>query len=101
MPKRPLSAPNTTRIVEMLVFPLVQILDVTGPLQVFASANDFVLESGGHPPYDLKVVAQSGAKVMAPAAGLKLSTLPLPLASDPVDTLMVAGGPGAAAAAAD
>jgi hypothetical protein len=43
--------------------------------------------SGGHPPYDLKVVAQSGAKVMASAAGLKLSTLPLPLASDPVDTV--------------
>jgi transcriptional regulator GlxA family with amidase domain len=85
----------------MLVFPLVQILDVTGPLQVFSSANDFVLESGGYPPYDLKVVAQSGAKVMASAAGLKLSTLPLPLASDPVDTLMVAGGQGVDAAAAD
>jgi transcriptional regulator GlxA family with amidase domain len=101
MPKRPLSAPNTTRIIELLVFPLVQILDVTGPLQVFASANDFVLESGGRPPYELKVVAQGGAQVMASAAGLKLSTLPLPLAMEPIDTLMVAGGQGVEAAAAD
>jgi transcriptional regulator GlxA family with amidase domain len=101
MPKHPRSPPKATRVVEVLVFPLVQILDVTGPIQVFASANDFVMESGGRPPYELKVVAHGGTPVTASAAGLKLSTLSLPLASEPVDTLMIAGGPGVDAAAAD
>jgi transcriptional regulator GlxA family with amidase domain len=100
MPKRPRSPPIDVRVVELLAFPLVQLLDVTGPFQVFASANDFVLETGGRPPYDVRVVARSGAQVCA-SAGLKLSALPLPPASTEVDTLMVAGGQGVEAAAAD
>ena len=100
MPKSPRFAPNRVRVVEFLTFPLVQLLDVTGPFQVFASANDFVLEAGGRPRYDLRVVAQSGAQVTA-SSGLKLSTLPLPRSGAAVDTLMVAGGQGVEAAAAD
>jgi hypothetical protein len=42
MPKNPPSPPNAVRVIEMLVFTRVQMLDVTGPLQVFASANDLV-----------------------------------------------------------
>jgi transcriptional regulator GlxA family with amidase domain len=99
MPKPPPSSPLAARTIELLAFPLVQLLDVTGPLQVFASANDLVVEAGGRPPYDLKVVARGGEPVTA-SAGLKLSSLALPLAGD-VDTVMVAGGPGAEAAAAD
>ncbi len=100
MPKTPPSVPNAVRIVELLAFPLVQLLDVTGPLQVFASANDCVLKAGGRPPYDLRVVARNGAQITA-SAGLKLSVLPLSPAGAAVDTLMVAGGQGVAAAAAD
>jgi transcriptional regulator GlxA family with amidase domain len=100
MPKLPRSAPSPVRVVELLAFPLVQLLDVTGPAQVFASANDFALESGGRPPYELRVVAQSGAQVTA-SAGLKLSTQSLPREGAAVDTLMVAGGRGVEAAAAD
>jgi transcriptional regulator GlxA family with amidase domain len=100
MPKRPRSLPSPVRVVEFLAFPLVQLLDVTGPVQVFASANDFVRKSGGRPPYELKVVAQSGAQVTA-TAGLKLWTQSLPLEGAAVDTLMVAGGRGVEAAAAD
>jgi transcriptional regulator GlxA family with amidase domain len=100
MPKHPRSSPNPVRVVELLAFPLVQLLDVTGPMQVFASANDFVHKSGGRPPYELKVVAQSGAQVTA-SAGLRLSTQPLPLDGAAVDTLIVAGGQGVEAAAAD
>jgi transcriptional regulator GlxA family with amidase domain len=100
MSKLPRSAPSRVRVVELLTFPLVQLLDVTGPAQVFASANDFVLTSGGLPPYELKVVAQGGAQVTA-SAGLKLSTQSLPLEGSAVDTLMVAGGRGVEAAAAD
>src|ERR1700733_3510563 len=101
MPKSPRSAPNTTRIVEMLAYPMVQILDVTGPLQVFASANDFVADAkGGPPPYSLRIVAQGGQNVTA-TAGLGLVVSPLPPVNDALDTLMIAGGQGVAAAAAD
>jgi transcriptional regulator GlxA family with amidase domain len=100
VPKLPRSAPNPVRVVELLAFPLVQLLDVTGPVQVFASANDFVRKSGGPPPYELRVVAQNGAPVTA-SAGLKLATQSLSLKDAAVDTLMVAGGRGVEAAAAD
>jgi transcriptional regulator GlxA family with amidase domain len=96
----PRSTPRAVRVVELLAFPLVQLLDVTGPSQVFASANDLVVEAGGRPPYELKVVARGGAQVTA-SAGLKLSTAPLSPGGADVDTLIVAGGGGVEAAAAD
>ena len=39
MPMNPRFPPNPPRVVEILAFPAVQLLDVAGPLQVFASAN--------------------------------------------------------------
>jgi transcriptional regulator GlxA family with amidase domain len=100
MPKSPRSSPNSVRIVELLAFPLVQLLDVAGPIQVFASANDCVLGAGGRPPYDLRLVTRSGTLVAA-SAGLKLASIPLSPTGENVDTLMVAGGQGVEAAAAD
>jgi transcriptional regulator GlxA family with amidase domain len=84
----------------MLAFPSVQLLDVTGPLQVFASANDIVAGAGGAPPYLIGVVAQGGQSVAA-SAGVGLATRPLPPIGAALDTLVVAGGPGVEAAAAD
>jgi transcriptional regulator GlxA family with amidase domain len=105
MPKSPRFQPipfrgNSARVVEVLAFPLVQLLDVTGPLQVFASANDHVAQAGGTPPYVLRVVARGGQGVMA-TAGLGIATSSLPRSGAPPDTLIVAGGPGVDAAAAD
>jgi transcriptional regulator GlxA family with amidase domain len=100
MPKSPRSAPNAVRVVEVLAYPSVQLLDVTGPLQVFASANDHVAEARGTPPYSTRVVAQGGQSITT-SAGLGLAADPLPPADAAVDTLMVAGGPGVEAAAAD
>jgi hypothetical protein len=57
MPKSPRFSPNAVRIIDVLAYPAVQLLDVTGPVQVFASANDLVVNAGGAPPYLLKVVA--------------------------------------------
>jgi transcriptional regulator GlxA family with amidase domain len=93
-------APSPVRIVDLLVFPAVQVLDVTGPLQVFASANEQVTERGGSAPYALRVVARGGHSVTA-SAGLALATTALPPIASPIDTLIVAGGPGVDAAAAD
>jgi transcriptional regulator GlxA family with amidase domain len=98
MPKSPRSAPNAIRVIEVLAYPAVQILDVTGPTQVFASANDRVVAAGGVAPYQLKVVSQGGQDVTA-SSGLTLATGPLTRGEEPLDTLLVAGGDGAEAAA--
>ena len=65
MPKSPRFPPiasraNAARIIEVLAYPAVQVLDVTGPLQVFATANDQVTQAGGVAPYELRVVAKAG-----------------------------------------
>ncbi|HEY1413295.1 MAG TPA: GlxA family transcriptional regulator [Rhodopila sp.] len=88
------------RAIEVLVYPRVQVLDVTGPLQVFASANDLVAEAGGMPPYALRVVGPNGVAVTA-SAGLGLMADPLPPDGVDLNTLIIAGGPGVEAAAAD
>jgi transcriptional regulator GlxA family with amidase domain len=100
MPKLPRSSPNLVRVIDVLAYPAVQLLDVTGPLQVFASANEFVTATGGTPPYELRVVARGGPNVTA-SAGLALGTLPLSQTDAALDTLMVAGGPGVDMAIAD
>jgi transcriptional regulator GlxA family with amidase domain len=99
MPKRP-RFPPSGRVVELLVYPAVQLLDVAGPLQVFSSANDIVAESGGARPYALRVVARGGRGLSA-SAGLGLMPQGLPRPDAPVDTLLIAGGPGVEAAAGD
>jgi transcriptional regulator GlxA family with amidase domain len=100
MRKSPRSQPNAVRVIEVLAYPAVQLLDVTGPIQVFASANDIVAEAGGTPPYVLRVVARGGQRVIA-SAGIELASKPLPRVGAALDTLMVAGGPGIDAATAD
>ncbi len=100
MPNTSRSLPNTVRVIDVLAFPAVQLLDVTGPVQVFASANDLVAEAGGPRPYELRVVAQGGEAVTA-SAGLALAAGPLAPIGELLDTLLVAGGEGAEAAAAD
>src|SRR5258708_25157671 len=92
MRKSPRSTPNGVRVIEMLAFPAVQLLDVTGPLQVFASANELVAEAGGAPPYLLRVVAKDGQGVTA-SAGLRGSAGPPPPGGGAAGTLVVARGP--------
>jgi transcriptional regulator GlxA family with amidase domain len=98
MPKSPRFSPNAVRVIEVLAFPAVQLLDVTGPVQVFASANDIVAEMGGGRPYALRVVAQGGEGIMS-SSGVALAAGPLTESSEGLDTLIVAGGEGVDAAA--
>ena len=88
------------RRVEFLVFPDVQLLDVTGPLQVLASANRLIEAAGQPPPYALKVVATVPGPIVS-SAGLALVAEGLPPADYPLDTLVIAGGPGVDAAYRD
>lgn len=87
-------------MVEVLAYPGVQLLDVSGPLQVFVSANDQVAAAGGTPPYVLRVVAKDGEGVTT-SAGLEIATRPLPRVTEKLDTLVIPGGPGVDAASAD
>ncbi len=85
----------TTRRVVMLGFPRVQILDVTGPLEILAAANELGLEPA---PYAIELVAKDAGE-MTTTAGLSLIAHrsfrdlgDADLAS--VHTFMVAGGDG-------
>ncbi|MFZ4963613.1 GlxA family transcriptional regulator [Pseudomonas sp. Mn2068] len=91
---------NRPRIIQVLAFPNVQVLDVTGPLQVFASANDLVRSQGLPLPYAPRVIAAQAGPVMS-SAGLALVAEPLPAATTPCDSLIIAGGWGTYAAAED
>ncbi len=75
-------------------------LDIAGPLQVFATANVISTRTGQPVPYVTQVIAGNGALVTT-SAGLPLMTSPLPSARSKVDTLIVAGGPGVRSAAQD
>jgi transcriptional regulator GlxA family with amidase domain len=84
----------------MVAFKDVQLLDVTGPLQVFATANEMIARAGGTPPYAVRIVARETRSVVA-SAGVVLATDDLPPPDIPVDTLIIAGGPGVKVAAAE
>lgn len=90
--------PEPSRPVHILAFPNVQLLDVTGPLQVFASANVQLQENGQTAHYSPRVVAAQDGSVVS-SSGLGLLTDPLPETAS--DTLIVAGGKGVHTALTD
>lgn len=96
----PLPAPAgaAPRPIEILGFPQAQLLDIAGPLQVFATANQLEEAAGRPPPYASRLVAAEA--VVQSSAGLGLLAAPLPGEGEAVDTLLVAGGPGVHAACA-
>jgi transcriptional regulator GlxA family with amidase domain len=100
MPIVPRFPPKPSRVVEILSYPAVQLLDVAGPLQVFVSANELAARDGESPLYAPRMVS-AGAPVVTASAGLGLVAAPLTDAQAPLDTLVVAGGPGVHAATAD
>lgn len=66
--------------------PPLQVLDVTGPLEVFANATG----------YEIVLASADGSDVLQTSRGFSLSgALPLRDLSGPIDTLMVVGGSGA------
>lgn len=81
-----------TRRIEFLAYDAVQILDITGPLQVFASANDLLQTQGKPTAYDLETVAKPST--VKSSSGLALIVNPLPQAGTAVDTVLVPGGFG-------
>jgi len=84
---------HAPRVIDILSFPNAQVLDVTGPLQVFASANELARQRGQALPYQVQVVAAQREPVVT-SSGLALVAMPLPAADVPCDTLIAAGGWG-------
>jgi transcriptional regulator GlxA family with amidase domain len=80
---------------EIVAFPGANLLDIAGPLQVFASANEAVPS----PAYEISLVARETPVVTS--SGLPLVTVPLPALAKPVDTVIVVGGGGVHAACTD
>jgi transcriptional regulator GlxA family with amidase domain len=75
----------------LLVFPGFLLLDATGPIQVFASANDEARDAGLPEPYRIHLVAQGGGAV-ASSAGVSMLAAPLPRRGIAGGTLVVSGG---------
>lgn len=88
------------KVIHVLAFENVQVLDVTGPLQVFASANDLARQRGLPLPYAVNVIATQAGPVMT-SAGLALLAEALPAIEQPCDTLVIAGGWGVYGVAED
>jgi transcriptional regulator GlxA family with amidase domain len=86
----------------MLGFPQAQVLDITGPLEVFARTARWLVEHRGlrHPPYGTELVAARAGPV-AMSNGLRLVATRRFADVRDADTLLVAGGIGWEAAAKD
>lgn len=91
---------RTPKTIAILALPGVQLLDVSGPLDVFAEAN---LQAGAE-AYRLRVVASRPGAIRS-SSGVRL--MPDAVigrddeAGEPIHTLLVAGSPHAAGAVAD
>src|SRR4029079_8175633 len=99
-----MTPPSTERSVEesrertvvMVTFDSGQILDVTGPLEVFSHASRFLPAVF----YRTQVATRRGGPVLA-SCGLEFGSTSISEVTGPVDTLMVGGGAGIDAAVAD
>lgn len=83
--------------VVLVAFPPFQLLDVSGPLDVFHGANQMAQAAGLPRPYDI-VLAAPAAGPVAASSGIAL--LATHAVDDPAlapDTVLLAGGPGARA----
>ena len=92
-------AATAQRNVEIVAFPRVHLLDVAGPLQVFATANELALERAAPTPY--RVALLSTDPRVQTSSGVVLLAAPLPRRGPPPDTLLVAGGQGVRQAVRD
>ena len=87
--------------VVMLAFLDAQVLDITGPLEVFARSARWLRDHAGAstPPYALELVTRDGG-LLRTSGGLELVTTSA-TSVRAADTLLIAGGIGYAAAARD
>jgi transcriptional regulator GlxA family with amidase domain len=88
------------RHVVIVAFEGLQPIDAVGPHEVFAGAGRAAAALGRAGGYQVTLASPGGTTVRA-ESGLVLATGPLPQETERIDTLLLAGGPGAEAAARD
>lgn len=91
--ERSTSSPKAGEAIDvfLLVFPQFLLLDATGPIQVFSSANDEAIDAGLPAPYRIHLISKEGGEV-ASSAGVSVVTQTLPRSRLAGATLLVAGG---------
>lgn len=92
-----------TRRIGIVVFEDVNLIDVSGPAQVFQTAAEQLAASGASakPAYEVHILSRAGGMVRT-SPGVRIETRALSTArSGQFDTILIAGGHGAEAAAAD
>ncbi|MEM7288439.1 MAG: GlxA family transcriptional regulator [Actinomycetota bacterium] len=94
--------PQQERHVVLVVHPGHQVLDLAGPHEVFAAANELLRHRDGPTPYRLTVASRSGGTV-ASESGLAVADTVPTAELDPaaIDTLIAAGGNGVHDACSD
>jgi len=89
-----LNAARTTRRIVFVVGPGTEILDLVGPLQVFARASDiYRRNNSGAPIYSIEVVSISPVRSLTANCGLRFhADKTFRQLRGKIDTLLVAGG---------
>ncbi|WP_297322517.1 GlxA family transcriptional regulator [uncultured Bartonella sp.] len=81
---------NETKTIAIFGFDDAQLLDISGPLQAFSTAND--VYEGTHKPYKLVTIADK-TKIRT-SSGLELCCAPFISSPKSIDTLIISGGKG-------
>jgi transcriptional regulator GlxA family with amidase domain len=87
--------PRATRRIVFVAGPGTEILDLVGPLQVFARASDMYCRQnpGAHPIYSIEIVSISSSRSLTANCGLRFAAnKTFHDVRGKVDTLLVAGG---------
>jgi transcriptional regulator GlxA family with amidase domain len=91
--------PVLVKRVTILAFAGGQSLDAVGPYEVFAGANEALTRGGKRPAYRVELVSLDGRRLVCDSGLALIPRRALGAAKGPLDTLVVAGGAGARAAA--
>jgi transcriptional regulator GlxA family with amidase domain len=78
------------REIVMFVYPDAHLLDISGPMALFAAANDFA----GYPAYRVSLAAAGRGNVVTSSGIALLATRHIGRVMTGIDTLLVAGGIG-------
>ena len=92
--------PKTPVYIWVLIYPDFLLLDATGPVQVFSTANDDARDAGSPEPYRIALISREGGAVRS-CSGVSVLTHKLPRGALSGATLIIAGGRGCEKVLAD
>jgi transcriptional regulator GlxA family with amidase domain len=99
---RAMSYSDGSRRIAILIYPGVQSLDVTGPLEVFTGAQRLIeADEGRERGYEVSIVSRDGLPLRTSSGMTIAPHVSLRDAPSEIDTLIVAGGDGCVEASRD